>query len=162
MDNTCGEEPRVWAATALEDRAAAPPSLPPGLGTTGTIRVVVVDDDDTVRHMVRILLSMEDDYKVVGEASDGIEGSAIVVEAQPDVVLVDLEMPAMDGLVAISEIRERAPGTKIAVLSAFPDPYTLGDALGRGADTYLDKAMSLSELPELLRSLVAPGSGPPA
>lgn len=118
------------------------------------IRVVVVDDDSGVRRMVKIILSMEEDYEVVGEAGDGTRAVAISAELQPDVILLDLEMPGMDGLIAIPEIRLRAPSTRIAVLSSFPDPYTLADALQLGADTYLDKATSLGELPVLLRALV--------
>lgn len=120
------------------------------------IRVLVVDDDERVRRMITIMLSLEDDYEVVGEASDGLEAVSAASSLQPDVVLLDLEMPGLDGILAIPRIRKLAPGTKIAVLSAFPDPYTLTDALVRGADTYLDKATNLSDLPVILRSLVAP------
>lgn len=128
------------------------------MGRSGLIRVLVVDDDERVRRMVAIMLSLEDDYEVVGEAADGDEAISATGALQPDVVLLDLEMPGMDGLLAIPEIRRQAPRTKIAVLSAFPDPYTLTDALVRGADTYLDKATNLAELPVLLRSLVDQGS----
>ncbi|MGH9071445.1 MAG: response regulator transcription factor [Acidimicrobiales bacterium] len=120
----------------------------------GPIRVLVVDDDERVRRMITIMLSLEENYEVVGEATDGNEAVALASRFQPDVVLLDLEMPGMDGILAIPEIRREAPGTKIAVLSAFPDPYTLTDALVRGADTYLDKATNLAELPVLIRSLV--------
>jgi DNA-binding NarL/FixJ family response regulator len=125
---------------------------------SGPIRVLIVDDDERVRRMIAIMLSLEDDYEVVGEAADGTEAVSATALLQPDVVLLDLEMPGMDGILAIPEIRRQAPDTKIAVLSAFPDPYTLTDALVRGADTYLDKATNLAELPILLRSLVEPGS----
>lgn len=118
------------------------------------IRVLVVDDDERVRRMITIMLSLEDDYEVVGEAADGQEAVSAASSLQPDIVLLDLEMPGMDGVLAIPKIREQVPSTKIAVLSAFPDPYTLTDALVRGADTYLDKATNLAELPVILRSLV--------
>ncbi|MGH9075603.1 MAG: response regulator transcription factor [Acidimicrobiales bacterium] len=121
---------------------------------TVPIRVLIVDDDERTRRMIAIMLSLEEDYEVVGEAADGNEAVSASASLQPDVVLLDLEMPGMDGVLAIPGIRREAPGTKIAVLSAFPDPYTLTDALVRGADTYLDKATNLSELPVLLRSLV--------
>ncbi|MGH9064973.1 MAG: response regulator [Acidimicrobiales bacterium] len=131
-------------------------------GRQHPIRVLIVDDDAGVRRMIRIMLSMEEDYDVVGEAADGHEAVRMTGSFQPDVVLLDLEMPGMDGILAIPEIHQQAPGTKIAVLSAFPDPYTLTDALTRGADTYLDKATNLSELPVLLRSLVEPQADPSA
>lgn len=122
--------------------------------SAAAIRLVIVDDDEQTRRMVKIMLSMEDDYAVVGEAGDGTTAVAVARDQQPDIVLLDLEMPGMDGLLAIPEIRQVAPSAKIAVLSAFPDPFTLADALSRGADTYLDKATNLAELPMLLRGLV--------
>lgn len=134
--------------------------LDPGL-VGQRIRVVIVDDDGGVRRMVRIILSMEPDYEVVGEAADGAQAVSVTAELQPDLVLLDLEMPGMNGMVAIPQIRQRAPNTKIAVLSAFPDPYTLTDALNLGADTYLDKATSLAELPVLLRSVIHHGDPTP-
>lgn len=124
------------------------------------IRVLIVDDDERVRRMITIMLSLESDYDVVGEATDGHQAAAEAARLQPDAVLLDLEMPGMDGVLAIPEIRREAPRTKIAVLSAFPDPYTLTDALVRGADTYLDKATNLAELPVLLRALVEQSPGP--
>lgn len=118
------------------------------------IRVLVVDDDADTRRLVKICLSMEAGFTVVGEAGDGSSAVEVAKSCQPDVVLLDLEMPGMNGLDAIPALRQAVPDTKIAVLSAFPDPFTLGDALSRGADTYLDKAMGLAELPPLLESLV--------
>ncbi|MGH9103415.1 MAG: response regulator [Acidimicrobiales bacterium] len=127
--------------------------------TGGPIRVVVVDDDDETRRIVQICLSLEDGFEVVGEAADGRTAVEVVQGCQPDVVLLDLEMPGMNGLEAIPSLRRAAPAAKIAVLSAFPDPFTLADALTRGADTYLDKAMGLAELPLVLSSLVNESEG---
>lgn len=121
-----------------------------------TVRVLIVDDDPKIRRIVSICLSLESGFEVVGEASDGAEAVRLAGTSHPDVVLLDLEMPGMNGLAAMPAIRAQLPDAKIAVLSAFPDPFTLGDALSRGADTYLDKAMGLAELPAVLRSLVEP------
>lgn len=119
-----------------------------------TVRVLIVDDDPKIRRIVSICLSLESSFEVVGEASDGSEAVRLAATSHPDVVLLDLEMPGMNGLAAMPGIRAQVPDAKIAVLSAFPDPFTLGDALSRGADTYLDKAMGLAELPAVLRSLL--------
>ncbi len=118
--------------------------------------VVVVDDDPMARRIAKICLSFDEAFNVVGEAASGEEAILVASLTQPDLVLLDLEMPGMDGLTAIPEIRAAAPKAKIAVLSSFPDPYTLSDALRKGADTYLDKAMELSTLAEVLRALAEP------
>ena len=120
----------------------------------GNVRVLIVDDDPKIRRIVSICLSLEAGFEVVGEASDGAKAVQLAATSHPDVVLLDLEMPGMNGLAAMPAIRAQVPDAKIAVLSAFPDPFTLGDALSRGADTYLDKAMGLAELPAVLRSLL--------
>ncbi len=120
------------------------------------VRVLIVDDDPKIRRIISICLSLESGFEVVGEASGGAEAVKLAATSRPDVVLLDLEMPGMNGLAAMPAIRREVPDAKIAVLSAFPDPFTLGDALSRGADTYLDKAMGLAELPAVLRSLVEP------
>lgn len=125
-------------------------------GTGRPFGVVVVDDDPMARRIAKICLSFDESFEVVGEAASGEEAILVTALAQPDVVLLDLEMPGMDGLTAIPGIRAAAPNAKIAVLSSFPDPYTLSDALHKGADTYLDKAMELSTLAEVLRALTEP------
>lgn len=120
----------------------------------GSLRVLIVDDDAPTRRIVSIALSLEDGFEVVGEAGDGKAALDVAERTQPDVILLDLEMPGMDGMQAIPVLREICPQSKIAVLSSYPDPFTLSDALNKGADTYLDKAMGLAQLPMMLLSLV--------
>lgn len=117
-------------------------------------RVLIVDDDDQARRIVAISLSLDGNFEVAGEASDGKGAIDTALATMPDIILLDLEMPGMNGMEAIPELRKCCPHAKIAVISSFPDPFTLTDALSRGADTYLDKATGLSELPIILTSLM--------
>jgi DNA-binding NarL/FixJ family response regulator len=148
-DRTQG--PPAGATTGLDDWRGATRRGP---GQAAPIRVVVVDDEEHVRRLVRVCLQLEHDFAVVGEAGDGTEAVSVVAATSPDVVVLDLEMPHMSGLAAIPELRRSAPSARIAVLSAYPDPYTLGEALTMGADTYLDKAMELADLAPALRALL--------
>lgn len=117
--------------------------------------VLLVDDDPEIRTMARICLSFEEgEFDVVAEAADGEAAIEAATALQPEVVLLDLEMPGTNGLAAIPGIRAAAPGALIAVLSAFPDPFTLAETLSHGADTYLDKAMGLADLPMVIRALL--------
>jgi DNA-binding NarL/FixJ family response regulator len=124
-------------------------------GRSRPIRVVVVDDSADLRRVVRMCLTMEPGIEVVGEAGTGLEAIELATRLQPDIVLLDLEMPEMDGLTALPQLRQCSPATRIAVLSAFPDPFTLADALEQGADTYLDKSTALADLPAHILALMA-------
>jgi DNA-binding NarL/FixJ family response regulator len=101
-------------------------------------RVLLCDDCAPIRELVRLVLELEG-IEVVGEAGDG---GAAIEEAgrwQPDVVLLDLSMPAMDGLEALPEIRRVAPGSKVVVLSGFDNPGLVARALELGAVRYVEK-----------------------
>ncbi|MGH3029929.1 MAG: response regulator [Gaiellaceae bacterium] len=101
-------------------------------------RVLLCDDCAPVRELVRLVLELEG-IEVVGEAGDG--GAAIeeAGRCQPDVVLLDLSMPAMDGLEALPEIRRVAPQAKVVVLSGFDNPVIVERALELGAVRYVEK-----------------------
>jgi two-component system nitrate/nitrite response regulator NarL len=109
-------------------------------------RVVVIDDDPDVCALLEMLFDVDDRFDLVGIAEDGRTGVAIVSDLEPDAVVVDLDLPEIDGLEAISQIHASMPGTRIVVFSAFPDPFTLLDVLRCGADSYLDKATAWAEL----------------
>jgi DNA-binding NarL/FixJ family response regulator len=109
-------------------------------------RVVLVDDDEDMLSLLEVVIGGEDGYAVVGTARDGYEAVAETVREQPDVILLDLEMPHLDGIHALPHLREAAPNARIIVFSAFPDPYTLLDVVERGADAYVDKANAWSQL----------------
>ncbi|WP_296605031.1 response regulator, partial [Nocardioides sp.] len=108
-------------------------------------RVVVIDDTPDLRALLRIALERAS-YVVVGEAGDGQEGIEVVREHRPDVVLLDLSMPVLDGLEALPTIRRLVPDATIVVLSGF-GPTTMSDrALARGADGYVQKGAPLRSI----------------
>ena len=97
------------------------------------IRVVVADDHPLIREGIIASLSRAEDIRVVGEARNGEEAVMLVTRLLPDVVLMDLDMPAMDGVTAISVLTERFPGLKILVLSAYEDNQHVYTAMQAGA-----------------------------
>jgi DNA-binding NarL/FixJ family response regulator len=122
-------------------------------------RVVLIDDDEDVAALIEAMLDDDPRFRVVGVAGDGHEGVALANRLQPDAVVLDLELPGMDGLAALPRLRQCAPAAKIVVFSAFPDPYTLLDVLELGADAYVDKATAWAELVPALEQAcgMAPG-----
>jgi diguanylate cyclase (GGDEF)-like protein len=133
--------------------------LEPGDGaprepTGRAIRVFLCDDVTEMRDMVRVALEQERDLEVVGEASDGEGAARGVGEHQPDVILLDVSMPHVDGLEAIRRIRASSPDTAILVLSGFEASAMADTALGLGADAYLEKRSSLNEIRDTLRRVV--------
>jgi DNA-binding NarL/FixJ family response regulator len=118
-----------------------------------TCRIVVVDDDEDVVSLIEAILDDDPRFEVVGMAYDGLQGVALAAQLQPDAVVLDLELPSCDGLSAIPRVRHEVPGAKIVVFSAYPDPYTLLDVVQRGADAYVDKATTWSELVPALETV---------
>jgi len=115
-------------------------------------RIVLVEDHPDVRSVISGLLSFEDRFEIVGEAADGVEGIAVTEREQPDVVLLDLAMPVMDGLTALPEIQKVAPGAKVIVLSGFGTDRTVHAAMRSGACAFLHKDADLaSNLIRVLR-----------
>lgn len=117
---------------------------------TRRIKVFLVDDVTELRVLVRLALEEDPDIEVVGEAANGREGVVGVGEAQPDVVLLDLSMPDMDGLEAIPLMREQAPNARLVVLSGHEAGRVSLEALDQGATRYLNKAADF----EAIRSAV--------
>ncbi len=103
------------------------------------IRVLVVDDHVIVRNGLAQLLATSDEFELVGTAGDGREAVALVESLSPDVVLMDLSMPEMDGVEATHAITRRAPGTKIVILSSFSEHQRVLAALDAGAEGYVLK-----------------------
>jgi two-component system, NarL family, response regulator LiaR len=119
------------------------------------IRILLCEDQTLVRHGLRTILELEPGMAVVGEAADGEEAVALVERAAPDVVLLDLVMPRVDGLEAIRRIRERAPATRILVLTSFADDHTVLPAVRAGAAGYLLKDVQPPELADAIRTVHA-------
>ena len=106
---------------------------------TDTIRVLVVDDDPLVRSALRLMLGGQAHIEIVGEAADGAEGARLAAAVQPDVALVDIRMPVMDGLEATAAMLAAPEPPRVIVLTTFDaDEYVLG-ALAAGADGFLLK-----------------------
>ena len=122
------------------------------------IRVVVADDHAVVRQGLRTFLDLQEDIEVVGEAADGAEALEAVERLSPDVVLIDLVMPGVDGIEAIRELRERAPSVRAIVLSSFIDDEKLFPAVRAGAAGYLLKDVQPQELVEAIRTVHAGGA----
>jgi NarL family two-component system response regulator LiaR len=115
------------------------------------IRVLIVDDHDLLRAGVMISLADRDDLQIVGEAVDGDEAIALCDQLQPDVVLMDLIMPGMDGVTTIRAIRQRHPMIKFVVLTTFDEAHLVEAALKAGASGYLLKNVSAEELASAIR-----------
>jgi DNA-binding NarL/FixJ family response regulator len=119
-------------------------------------RVVHVDDADDLRALIKRVLDREDDFTVVGEAADGRAGVEVAHTSMPDVVLLDIAMPVMDGLQALPQIRKKCPATVVVVLSGFgSDSRAAQKALELGAHGFLNKGDTQGKLVERLRVILA-------
>lgn len=115
-------------------------------------RILLVDDHDMVRRGLSVFLLTNDDFELVGEAANGQEAVEKCAELQPDVVLMDLMMPVMDGVTAIRIIRERHPETHVVALTSFSEEKLVETALKAGATGYLFKNVSVDELAAAIRA----------
>jgi DNA-binding NarL/FixJ family response regulator len=120
-----------------------------------SIRVAIADDHAVVRQGLRTFLELQDDMDVVGEAADGEEAVALVERTTPDVVLLDLVMPRVDGIEATRRIRDVAPATRILVLTSFADDHTVLPAVRAGAAGYLLKDVQPPDLARAIRTVHA-------
>ena len=103
------------------------------------LSVLVVDDHSSMRDLFRICLALEDDLRLVAVASDGDAAIAAAKRSQPDVVVLDHEMPKQDGIAALPALRAAAPGVRVIVFSASNDHATKARAFAAGASAYLVK-----------------------
>ena len=117
------------------------------------IRVLIADDHAIVREGLRALLEVQPDIEVVGEATDGEEAVNKTVEVQPDIVLMDITMPRMNGLEATRQIKQRSPDIKILVLTMHEGDEYFFNILDAGASGYFVKGGSSSELISALRAV---------
>jgi DNA-binding NarL/FixJ family response regulator len=122
---------------------------------TRPIRVLIVDDHPVVRDGVAGMLAGAEDLQVIGEASNGREALVAVQEAKPDVVLMDLKMPTMDGVAATTAITDRHPGVKVIVLTTYDAVADVRAAIAAGSSGYLLKDAPRSELCAAIRAVAA-------
>lgn len=121
------------------------------------IRVLLVDDQRLMRDGMKTLLSLEDDLEVVGEAGNGLEGVQQAVALRPDVVLMDIRMPGMNGVEATREIRRILPETRVLILTTFDDDDLVMDALLEGAAGYLTKDLPAEQIAAAVRQVCSGG-----
>lgn len=114
------------------------------------IRVLLADDTDDVRAILRATLTADGRFVVVGEARNGAEAVEMAGAARPDVVLLDLAMPVMDGLEAAPKILEHSPRSKIVVLSGFEAERMAERARAAGAHRYVEKGAALADIATVL------------
>lgn len=119
------------------------------------IRILIVDDQRLMRDGLRILLEMEPDMTVVGEAENGREALTAYAELNPDVVLMDIRMPEMDGVAAIHQLRRQWPDARVIILTTFDDDEYVFEGLRAGALGYLLKDVSADELADAVRTVAA-------
>jgi DNA-binding NarL/FixJ family response regulator len=118
-----------------------------------TIRVLVADDHPVVRHGLCTMLEIEDDIVVVGRASDGEEAVAQARETHPDIILMDVQMPNVDGIEAMRRIRADDPEARVIVLTTYRDEDYIFPSLRAGAKGYLLKDASREELAAAIRAV---------
>ena len=119
------------------------------------IRVLIVDDHQVVRTGLKVFFDLQPDIEVVGEASDGSEGVAMARRLEPDVVLMDLLMPNMDGITAIGRIKAERPETEIVTMTSFIEEEKVTSALEAGASGYVLKDAEAEEVAAAVRAAFA-------
>jgi len=117
-----------------------------------SLRVLLCDDMQQIRMLLRTEMSLEADLEVVGEATNGAEAIEAARASQPDVVVLDLTMPVMDGLEALPRIRAVAPEARVIMLSAHGSSEMESKAVAAGATRYIEKTATTQEIVEAVRS----------
>jgi DNA-binding NarL/FixJ family response regulator len=135
----------------MQPRAAHGSSAP-----RSAIRVLVVDDQELFRRGLTMLLSVESDIQIVGEAGDGATAAALAASTSPDIVLMDVRMPKLSGIEAITAVRNAAPDARIVMLTVSDEEGDLYEAIKGGASGYLLKDASTDEVAQAVR-VVADG-----
>ena len=119
------------------------------------VRIVIVEDHIIVRDGVKALISSERHFKVMGEAENGFEAVKLAEKLKPDLILMDLTMPKMNGMEAITEIKSRSPKTKVLILTVHKIEEYVRASFQAGADGYLLKKSSHSELLHAIRHVIS-------
>jgi DNA-binding NarL/FixJ family response regulator len=118
------------------------------------VRVIIADDHGLMLEGTKQALQKAGGFEVVGEATNGAQVLPLVRRLQPDLVLLDLRMPQMDGLTCLTKIRKEFPKVKVAILSVSQDPEVIQTVLKRGANAYIVKTVDPDDLPAALRNAV--------
>lgn len=122
------------------------------------IRILIADDQALIRESLQIVLSAQPDMEVVGQAEDGFEVLEKMNQAKPDVILMDIRMPRMDGVLCTKAVKEKYPHVKIIILTTFDDDDFIFSALKYGASGYLLKGASMDELRQAIQIVHSGGA----
>jgi DNA-binding NarL/FixJ family response regulator len=122
------------------------------------IRILLVDDQTLIRQGIRLLLAGEPDLQVVGEAANGLEALACLDALKPDVILMDVRMPEMDGVTATRAVVARYPACSVIILTTFDDDETIFEGLRAGARGYLLKDINADEMTAAIRTVASGGA----
>lgn len=128
-------------------------SVTRGRGRPGPYRVVVADDADGLRELLCLLFDTEPDFTVVGRATNGAEAVEVVTRTEPDLVLLDVAMPVLDGLGALPRVRTAAPRARVVIFTGFSGGGLREEAMALGADELMEKDLSTGALLDRLRQM---------
>ncbi len=123
-----------------------------------TIRILIADDHPVVRDGLRAMLSTQPDFQVVAEATTGAEAVQQAAHLKPDVILLDLEMPELDGVAALQQVRAEDPAARIIILTAYDSDERIVGAVAAGAKGYLLKGAPREDIFQAIREVQAGGS----
>ena len=148
-----GEEQRI----PVQPAAGPPANIGLGRERTdlGKLRVLLADDHPLVMAGIRGALGAEKDMEIAAEATSGAQVLPLVAHTSPDVALIDLRLPEVDGLTCLERIRERYPKVKVVILSVVDDPNQIARALERGACAYVVKSIDPSDLGAVIRQAIS-------
>ena len=118
-----------------------------------SFRIALCDDNHAFRRLIQLLLEMEPDVDVVGDAANGKEAIELVQEHRPDVLLLDVAMPIMDGIEALPHVRAASPQTRVIMLSGFSSAAIREQATAAGAELFVEKGSDLKEIIAAIRSV---------
>ncbi len=118
-----------------------------------SLRILIVDDDALIRDSLNIILSLEEDFQVVGTASNGAEALQLCSSVQPDIVLMDIRMPIMDGVLGTKNIKASFKDIKVVILTTFKDEEYIKEAIKNGAEGYILKNQPADAIVESLKAV---------
>lgn len=122
------------------------------------IKVLVVDDQELIRESLALILSYQPGMQIVGEAKSGVEAIRMARELRPDVILMDIRMPEMDGMQCTEIIKQNMPNTKVVILTTFDDEEYIYQSLKNGADGFLLKGIATQELVRAIHTIYNGGT----
>ena len=150
-DSTMNNQPEPTEKLLPKETGAVKPALPARKDTMKRIKVLLAEDHTVVRQGLRVLLEAEQDFTVVGEAETGRQAVQLAIKLLPDVVVMDIAMPLLNGLEATRQIMKDAPATKVLILSSYDDNEYVHQLTEAGASGYLLKQTAASDLIKAIR-----------